>query len=105
MSTRLHPWGSGAVEMAIRKAIPPDSVGLALVHPLTTPPAMRIQPSAGLGPGAIHPTHSGVGRRVYVVYTTHGATCALQFQFVHRNSIPSLISSSLQFTPKTWVRF
>ena len=61
MSARLDLWGSGAVEIATRKVIPPGSVGLAQAHRLTNPLAMRRQPSAGLGPDTVHPTHSGVG--------------------------------------------
>ena len=63
MSTRLDPWGSGVVEMATRAVTPPGSVGLAQAHPLTDPSTMRKQPSAGLGPVTVHPTHSGVGPR------------------------------------------
>ena len=58
MSTRLAPWGSGAVEVATQNVIFPGSVGLAQAHPLTRPPAMRKQLSAGLGPVTAHPTHS-----------------------------------------------
>ena len=55
MSTRLGPWGSGAVEIATRKVIPSGSVGLAQVRPLTRAPAMRRQPSAELGAATVHP--------------------------------------------------
>ena len=61
MSIRLDPWGSGAVEIATWQVNPPGRVGLAQAHPPTKPPATRTQPSAGLGPASIHPTHSGVG--------------------------------------------
>ena len=60
MSTRLDPWISGEVEIATREVIPPGYMGLAQAHPLIKPPATRKQPSAGLGPVAVHPTHSGV---------------------------------------------
>ena len=66
MSTRHDPWGSGAmdtVEIATRNFILSGSVGLAQARPLTKPPAARKQPSAGLGPVTVHPTHSGVGPR------------------------------------------
>ena len=59
-STRLDPWGSGVVEITTRNVILPGSVRLAQAHPLTTPPAMRKQPSAGLGPVTVHRTQSGV---------------------------------------------
>ena len=49
------------MEIATRNVIVPGSVGLAQAHPLTKPPAMREQPSAGLGPLGVHPTHLGVG--------------------------------------------
>ena len=60
MSTRLAPWGSGAVEVATQNVFLPGSVELAQAHPLARPPAMRKQLSAGLGPATAHPTHSGV---------------------------------------------
>ena len=36
MSTRLDPWGFGAMEVAARKATPPGCVGSAQAHPLTS---------------------------------------------------------------------
>ena len=48
---------------ATRNAIIQGRVGLAQAHPPTKPPAMRKQPSVGLGPATVHPTHSGVGPR------------------------------------------
>ena len=62
MSTGLDLWGSGAAMIATRKAIPPGSARLAQAQ--TKPPAMRKQPSAGLGPVTVHPTQSGVGPRI-----------------------------------------
>ena len=61
MSTRLDPWGSGAVEIATRKVIPPGSMGLVQARPLATPPAIRKQPFIRLGPVTVHPSYSGVG--------------------------------------------
>ena len=61
MSTRPEPRGSSGVEIATRNAIIPGSVGLAQARPLTKNPAMREQPSAGLGTVVVHPTHSGDG--------------------------------------------
>ena len=64
MSTRPEPSGSGAVEIveiATRNFILSGSVGLAQARPLTKHPAATKQPSAGLGPVTVHPTHSGVG--------------------------------------------
>ena len=49
------------MEIATQNGIIPGSVGLAQAQPLTKPQAMREQPNAGLGPVAVHPTHSGVG--------------------------------------------
>ena len=51
-------------------------MGLSQAHPLTKIPAMRKQPSDGLGPVTVHPTHSRVGPRcscfclvlIYVAY-------------------------------------
>ena len=60
--TRLDPGGSGSLEIATRKLILPGSVGFARAPPLK-PPAMRRQPSPGLGPVTVHPAHSGVGPR------------------------------------------
>ena len=68
MPTRPDPRGSGAVEIATRNAIIPGSRGLAQAHPLTKAPAMREQPSAGLGPVAVHPIHLGVGPRRLHIY-------------------------------------
>ena len=70
MSTRPEPLRSGAVEIAVGNVVIPGSVGLAQAHPVTKTPAMRKQPSAGLGPVMVHPTHSSVGPRV--VFTLHG---------------------------------
>ena len=50
MSTRLDPWGSGAVEIATRKFIPPTSVGFARAHQTNKTLVMRKQPPAGIGP-------------------------------------------------------
>ena len=63
MSTRLDPWGSGAVEIATQNVILPGSVGLAQAHPPTKTPTTINQPSAGLGPVTFHPSHSGVDPR------------------------------------------
>ena len=59
MSTRPDLWVPqvGVVEIVTRNDIIPGSVGLAQAHPLTKPPVMRKQPSAGLGPVTVHPTH------------------------------------------------
>ena len=62
-STRLDPWGLPAVEIAIGNVILPGSVGHVQACPLTKRPALRKQPSAGLGPVTVHPTHSGIGPR------------------------------------------
>ena len=69
MSTRLDPWGSGAVAIATRNVIFACSVGLVQAHPLTNPLALRKQPSAGLGPVKVHPSYSGVGPRT--IYIQH----------------------------------
>ena len=63
VSIRLGSWGSGAMEIATWKVIPPGSLELAQVHRATKPLAMRIQPSAVLGPVTVDPSypHSGVG--------------------------------------------
>ena len=54
------------MEISTRKVIISDSVGLAQAHLLTKTMAMRKQPSAGLGPVTVHPTHWGVGPRVNI---------------------------------------
>ena len=61
------------MEIATRNGIYPCSEGLAQAHPLMKPPAMSDRPSAGLGPGVVHPTHSGVCPRIY--RTWNSARC------------------------------
>ena len=56
-STRLDPWGPGAVDIATRRIIHPGSEGLARARPRTDPLATRKQGSAGLGPVMVHPTY------------------------------------------------
>ena len=52
------------MEIASRKVIPPGGVGLTRAHPLANHPAMRKQPSAGLGPVTVRPTRSDLGPRL-----------------------------------------
>ena len=52
-------------QIATGNGIIPGGMGLAQAHPPTNPPAMREQPSNGLGPVAVHQTHSGVGSHCF----------------------------------------
>ena len=61
MSTGLELWGSSVAKNATQNFVVWGGVRFLQAHALAKLPAMGKQPSAGIGPVTVYPTHSGVG--------------------------------------------
>ena len=77
-------------------------MGLEQAHPLTKSPAMGDRPSAGLGPVAVHPTHSGVGPRYHFSAAAAGSWSAPMLLLLPSSLLPLLQAVLFSFCFRHW---